>query len=204
MKQLILIICLVFTNCCTYIFKTEYKGLVISGGPKSAYVNLTPGLTITINDKNEEDLPRDTTVYQIGTEYAIYEVKYSSSCPLPDSLLKGSNLNKLYELKNRKDVKHFRVYHGDQMCPIAAFDYSIQDTSIVEIVDVHPTLVPYSNFGEIRFKPKKDGITELIAKSKKSNLELKAEITVKNMIVMNTAFPSELFNKTTSGNCKCK
>ena len=202
-KWLLIILTLVTSNCCTYLFQTEYKGLVVSGGPISAAVAPQYDITVKIDGKKYEDSSRDTTIYQIGTVSSIYKVKYSSRCPLPDSVLSGSNMRKLNELKNHKDVKKLRVYHGHKTLPFSIFEYSIKDTSIVEIIEVFPSLIPFSNFGDIRFKPKKDGSTVLIAKNDKYNVELQALITVKNLIVMNTEYPSPTFEKKTKGRCKC-
>ena len=73
-KQVLVVLILLMSNCCTYLFQTEYKGLVISGGPKSAAIEKQYEIKLTYEGKEINQDSRDTTMYQIGTVFSHYEV----------------------------------------------------------------------------------------------------------------------------------
>jgi hypothetical protein len=174
-------------------------------GPKRAQVDLSPDIKIVVtNASGEQYEDKIDSSYTLGTEIAYAETKYSSKCPLSDSVLEHTHPRELYNNQKAFGIRNVSAVNGDAFAPISNYTYSISDTAIAEIGLIYPTLVPESHFGKISFKAKKDGQTVLMGISKSGKDTLCAPVIVKDMTVMNSGLPLPKLKKYSTGFCNCK
>jgi hypothetical protein len=187
MKTILLFAALYFLSCCSYVERTENNGLIIS--------------TDTNDVTNEIS-------YSLRNEITSWESEYRIKGRQNDSIIMEFFRNpKAHEYildsnsRNKMGVKILHSFHHDAFDPINNYHYFISDTSVVDIDTIILRKRRY-HVATVKFIIKKDGETEIIG-NKKGKI-IKADIIVKNGVVLPSDFPNSTTTITHKGICNCK